>query len=116
MADHIEVKVIDHATTLEICGMHYHKDVFSEWGINGMPIGTLFELVSRDGGMVSIKRHDGEPIPIIKAEMVFDVNDQTLDGLEKLLSEYLTPNVISQLNQEHIDKLTAEGVFDKEVN
>ncbi len=37
--------------------------------------------------------------------------DTDMTELERLLGEYLTPDVISQLNQDHINQLTAEGIF-----
>ncbi len=81
--NNVHIKAIDHGASFEICGIHYHKELFSEWGINGMPPGTCFELVSRDGDMITIKRHDGEPIEIrpLPRECRYQNNEQPIDLL-----------------------------------
>lgn len=40
---------------LEICGIKYAKVLFEAWGEKGMDIGTLFRLLKREDGVITIK-------------------------------------------------------------
>jgi hypothetical protein len=53
-----DISIIDNwgEQYIEINGIKYSYDLFEEWGINGMPEGTKFELVKRENGKMIIKR------------------------------------------------------------
>lgn len=50
-----ELFVKETPETLEICGIRYTKDLFRAWGEKGIDKGTLFKLVERENGCISIQ-------------------------------------------------------------
>jgi hypothetical protein len=43
---------------IKICDIKYNYELFEELGINGMPVGTHFEIIQRKDGSLSVQRHE----------------------------------------------------------
>jgi len=50
------ITVHPESDTITIHGVRYTLELFHSWGVNGMPIGATFRLVSREGQAVCIDR------------------------------------------------------------
>lgn len=63
--------VKDDGDAVEIEGIRYSKELFRAWGEKGVEIGTLFKLLGRENGVVSIQTlPDLEAIVAQQAERI----------------------------------------------
>ena len=50
----VEDDLLNEVVTIN--GMRYSHRIFEEWADGGLPIGTLFRIISRDNGVVAVER------------------------------------------------------------
>ena len=54
----MDIKIDSKAEYIEICGMKYSFELFEMWGRNGMEKDTVYRILSRDDGMITIQTID----------------------------------------------------------